>query len=346
MGDYRTTTGEDHPLPEKDARRRRRRMLLSLGGGIAVIIMIGFVVRLPQTVAVNGHVTTINFAEVRPVVAGRIAEIYAASGQKVESGALLARLESQAQQEALEEALSQVRKIEAQREHTRAEIAENRRVLSDQIVMAELRLRNAESKRERTRELLAKGLASGAALEDDTLRTELASVELRSLTNQDLTLGDRTMAILDHELAAGKDAANRIAAELHSREIHAPITGLVVRYEFVVGELVRPDNVLFEIYGGDRLILKLRVPERFSTRVAAGQAYKAILASYAGLRRVVFRGRIEAMRDVIQSSGALAYRTAYASFDPNGHLVPPGTTVEADIYYGSACFWVWLFGLY
>ena len=346
MGDYRTTSGEEHPLPEKDARRRRRRILTWLSVGLFVVLMLGFSIRVPRRVAVSGHVTTIHYAEVRPAVSGRVAEILLSSGAKVEEGAVLARLDAAEENGALEEALSRVGQAEAQLLHRSAEVAEARRVRQEQIAMAELKLRNATAKRERTRELLEKGLASGAALEDETMRAELAAVELRTLVNQDLSLDDKALVVLEQELAARKDAAERAAAAVRARMVCAPIAGLVVRYEFVVGELVRPENVLFEVYGGDRLILKLRVPERYATRVAQGHRYRAVLASYAGLRRRIFKGQIEALRDVIQSDGPSTYRVAYASFDPDEHQVPPGTTVEADIYYGSSSLWAYLLGLY
>ncbi len=346
MGDYRTTTGEEHPLPKKDARRRLKRIIVIVCASLAGVVLLGLAIHVPLKMTVAGHVTTANFAEVRPAVAGRVAEALASSGSIIEAGALLARLDASEEQEALKEALSRVRQAEAQREHKRAEVAEARRLLSEQVAMAELRFRNAVAKRERTRELLGKGLASGSALEDETLRAELAAVELRSLTNQDLSIGEKTLSILDQELAAREGAAQRAAAAVRLKNINAPIAGTLVRYEFVVGELVRPENVLFEIYGSDRLILKLRVPERYAVRVAPGQPYKARLASYAGLKRRTFEGEVEAMRDVIQADGAITYRAVYCSFDSGGQPVPPGATVEADIHYGTSSLLAFLLGMY
>ena len=132
---------------------------------------------------------------------------------------------------------------------------------------------------------------------------------------------------------------------MRSREIRAPIAGQVLRYEFVLGELVRPETLLYEIFGGDKQILKLRILERHALRVAVGNRYYAWLASYRGLQRIRFRGEVQHLRNVIQSDGQATYRVAFCSFDPQNNAVPPGTTAEAKIYYGKTYLWFFLFGL-
>jgi hypothetical protein len=108
---------------------------------------------------------------------------------------------------------------------------------------------------------------------------------------------------------------------------------------------VRPDTVLYEIFGGDRQVLKLRVTERFATRVAAGQRYEAKLRPYRGIRPIIFEGKVEYLRDVIQAEGQQTYRVAYCTFDPQGHPVPPGTTGEAKLYYGRSSLWFFCLGI-
>ncbi|NLZ60642.1 MAG: HlyD family secretion protein, partial [Lentisphaerae bacterium] len=127
--------------------------------------------------------------------------------------------------------------------------------------------------------------------------------------------------------------------------IRAPIAGIVVRYEFVVGELLTPNSVIYEIFGGDKQVLKLRISERHAMKIGVGQRYRARLSSYQGLLRQYFRGEVEYLRNVIQGDGKSNYRMAYCSFDPGERSIPPGTTAEARIYYGKSNLWLFLLNL-
>jgi len=274
-----------------------------------------------------------------------VSNILAPSGARVRQGDILVQLSSAEERATLEEALNQAKKAEAELKQREAQIAEQQRRLSEDIAVANLRLQNARSRLARTREGMERGLVAGSALEDDQLKEQLARAELESLLKKDLSLFEKDLAVLRQEMESRRDAARRAEAAMQERDIRAPISGQVQRYEFVLGELVRPETILYEIFGGEKQILKLRVSERHAMRIAVGNRYKAWLASYRGLKRVRFYGEVQYLRNVIQSDGQTTYRLAVCSFDPHGHDVPPGTTADAEIYYGKVCLWVFLFGL-
>ena len=163
----------------------------------------------------------------------------------------------------------------------------------------------------------------------------------------DETLAQKELTVLRQEVQAARDAVARADSRLQARKICAPIPGKVLRYGFVIGELVGPDTVLYEVFGGDEQILVLRVPERYATLIAAGQRYQATLRPFKkGLRSVWFTGTVEKLRDVIQTEKEKTYRVVYCSFDSHGLSVPPGATAEARICVGRGPLWVNLFGLY
>jgi multidrug resistance efflux pump len=345
MGDYRTTEGEKHPLTFGERRRRSRRLWLVLVSFFALLLLAGVLIRVDRYVTASGYVTTENYAEVRPASVGKVAQILKYSGTVVQKGDLLVQLDASEEMAMLEEAMSRMNKTEAEVARRQAEIAEKKREQKEHVAMAKLRLENVSANLRRTRELLEKGLVAGSALENDQLREDLARAELVSLQSRDETIYDKELAVLRQELEARGDAVKRARARVRSREILAPIAGQVLRYEFVIGELVRPESVLYEIFGGDRQVLKLRVAERYATRVADGQAYHARLAPYRGLKQIWFTGKLLSLRNVIQTEGQQTYRVAYCSFEANGFHVPPGTTAEAKIFYGQSCFWFYLFGI-
>ncbi len=345
MGDYRTTTGEDLPATPRQRRVRRRRVLLVVLGLSLVLAVAGTVFKTTRRVRAAGYVTMEDYAEVRAPAQGIVATILVSSGTQVAEGDVLVQLDNRIQLAQLEEARSQVRKAQSELARRQIEIEEALRAHHDGLRLLVLREQHGAVKRERVEDLQAQGLAAQAEVEDQRLLLELLREELGAQRNRDLTVFDRQLDVLRHEVESRQETVERLAAQVALCEVRAPIAGQTVRYEFVAGELVRPDTVLYEIYGGERQVLKVRVPERHATRVAPGQPYRARLLSYGGLKATWFRGEVMELRNTIQGSGAQTYRTAYCTFDGNGHDVPPGATAEAWIDAGPVPLWSYLLGI-
>ena len=345
MGEYRTTTGEPTPTPAPLRQRRKFRRLSFALALIVIVALAGYFIEIERSFLANGYVTTENYAEVRPATVGTVAEILAQTGSMVTQGQVLAYLDMTEEQAAVEESQSRVLQTESDLARREAEIVEEKRHHQELISMARLRVQNTSVKLIRARELLNKGLLAGSAMEDTLLAGKLAEAELDSLLKKDQTVTDQELAVRRQEIKARRDALARAASRLTLKTIRAPVSGQVLRYEFVVGELMRPENVMYEIFGGVRQILKLRIPERYAARIAVDQPYKAHLTSYGGLQPVWFTGRIEALRNVIQTEGQKTYRVAYGDFTARGRPVPPGTSAEARIYCGPVQAWQFLLDL-
>ncbi|MFH1476251.1 MAG: HlyD family efflux transporter periplasmic adaptor subunit [Verrucomicrobiota bacterium] len=345
MGIFQKTDAADLPLTTQERRLKQRRFL-TYGLTAAVgVILAGFAIRVNQYVPASGYVTTEHYAEVRSPVVGLVSNILVQSCARVKQDDMLVQLSCTEEQASLAGIRNQSQKAEAELKQRETQISEQKRRLGEDIAVANLRLQNTMSRLARTREGMARGLVAGSVLEDDQLKEQLARAELDSLLKKDLSLFEKDLTVLRQELESRQDAVTRAEAAVRAREIRAPISGQVLRYEFVPGELVRPETLLYEIFGGDKQILKLRILERHALRVAVGNRYYAWLASYRGLQRVRFRGTVQYLRNVIQSDGQATYRVAFCSFDPQTYAVPPGTTAEARIYYGKTCLWFFLFGL-
>jgi multidrug resistance efflux pump len=345
MGDFRTTTGEILPLA-KSQRKSRLRIGLSVTAAIlATLAATGFIVRLERYVTAPGYVTTEEYAEVRSPVDGMVGEILAESGKTVARGDILVKLDSSQELAALAETQGLLRMAEAEAARRRIEIVGKRREIAEGVGLLELRLKNAERKLVRTRGLHDKGLVPVSELEDLEFERDLTTASLAEMRGRDLAIFDREMEVLEREIDLRRDAVRTAELRVANRLIRAPIGGQVLRYEFVIGETVRPDTVLFEIFGGSRQIVKLKVAERFATMIAGGQRYTAILAPYRSPRKIIFTGTVETLRNVIQGDEKRTYRIAYCSFDPGSRTIPPGTTCEARIYYGKSNLWKFIFGI-
>ncbi len=345
MGEYRTTTGEPTPTSTPVRQRRRFRRLSITLFLLAAIGAAGYFIPVERSFLANGYVTTENYAEVRPATVGTIAAILAQTGSVVTQGQVLAYLDMAEEQAAVEEAQSRVLQIESEVARREAEIAEEKRRHQEMIAIARLRVQNTSAKLTRAQELLEKGLLAGSAMEDTMLAGKLAEAELESLLKKDQSVTDQELVARRQEIKARRDALARAASRLTLKTLRAPVSGQVLRYEFVIGELMRPENVMYEIFGGDRLVLKLRIPERYAALVAVGQPYKADLTPFGGLKPVWFTGQIKAMRNIIQTEGQKTYRVAYGDFTERGRMVPPGTSAEARIYCGKINVWQYLVDL-
>lgn len=367
MGDLRTTAGEALPLSKAATGRRRNKILLLTALFLGVVIATGILVKVERYTVASGYVTTEDYAEVRSPVTGIVGKILVRSGETVEAGQVLVRLNSEEEEALLAETRAKVSKLQTEIERRKAEMAidlerrsvdlsEQKRYHKDSIDIADLQLRNAQAKVKLTRELVAKGLKAASNLEDEELKEQLAQVTLKSLQNKDFVIYeellqrdrakyDSEILALGNELQSLEDAVRRVEARLQTRLIRAPIAGTVVRYEFVIGELLTPSSVIYEIFGGDKQVLKLRVGERHATKVAVGQKYRARLSSFKGIARLYFRGEVEYLRNIIQADGQNTYRVAYCSFASGEYVIPPGTTAEARIYYGKSCLWFYLFNV-
>ena len=346
MSDYRTTTGEPLPEGSRERRRWRRRWMRRTAWIIGIVLLAGFILPVQVRISASGYVTTDNYAEVRAPETGPVAEIRAHSGQTVQQGEILVRLDDRIQQAARDEAAAAVRRTEALIASRHAAMDEQFRRQQFLIGQAEIRRIHAEKMLNMTAELHARGLDSGRSLQDRQTAFDLAISEHRRLRDEDnATLARKEIEVLKRELDMLRNALAKTDAQLQARHILAPISGQAVRYEFVTGELVTPQNVLYEIFGGGRQILKLRIPERHAAQVTQDAPYKAVLSIYTGLGRHRFRGQVSTLRSVIQSDNQQTYRMAYCTFDDDGRAVPPGTSAEARITVARVPFWFWMFGI-
>lgn len=367
MGDIRVTTGEAAPLPRAESIKRRNTIIFICILIIGAIISAGFLIKVDRYTVASGYVTTREYAEVRPPVNGIVSDIKVHTGAKVEAGDLLVQLNCEEEEATLAEAKARQAKLAVELERRKAEmdidlerrtvdLNEQKRNHKDELDIAQLQLQNSQTKLKLTKELVAKGLKAATNLEDDMLTEQLARVKLTSLQKKDYSVYEKLIELdkqkykveldaIQNELSALADAVRRAEARLRTRQVRAPISGVVVRYEFVIGELLQPNTVIYEIFGGAEDTMKLRVSERHSTKVAVGQKYRARLSSLKGIQRNYFRGEVAYLRHVIQMDGNSTYRVAYCTFDPGQHEIPPGTTAEARIYYGKSCLWLYLLNL-
>jgi len=299
-------------------------------------------VTVPRYAPASGYATTVNYAEVRSAVTGKLKEIRVNSGESVEKGDVLLVLEDDAERAAVAEMSGLVNKGEAELAHAIAAAADRARQHTNHIKVVQMEVEYSRECVETTRKLHQEGIASVRQLADDMHSLAKCEEELRALNEIDLTVDQLHIEVLRKELEMRRETLARAQAALEQRTVRAPVDGRVVRYTFYVGEILLPDKVLYEIFEGEVDMLKLRIPERYATRVEQGMELRAYLGTYRTLVPTRFYGKVEYLRDIVEGDGTKNYRMAYCSFDRGQYAVTPGTSVDADIRTGQTSLWMYL----
>jgi RND family efflux transporter MFP subunit len=203
----------------------------------------------------SGYVTARREAVVSSKVTGKVLEILVEEGMEVREGQVLARLDDSLVRRAYEVA-------EAERESTRAALAETKALLTE----AELAL-------ERTHSLVAQGFASRADLDAAIARRESLAARL-----------ERERRQLD--TAASAVALRR--QELDDMTIRAPFTGVAVSKDAQPGEMISPVSAgggftrtgVATIVDMGSLEIEVDVNEAYIQRVAPDQPVVATLDAY------------------------------------------------------------------
>lgn len=345
MGEYRNTRGEKPPETAGEKRRRVFRGLLAWLAAAAAVVAVMRFVEVPCRVPASGYATTSPYAEVRAPVAGVVASIEARSGDEVEAGAVLVRLADEVQRAALDRAETEEARARSELAFREAEHAERLRSHSNEVQVAALALDYARRRQEITRQLVDKGLASSRDLMADEHQATMAALRYRQLSEHDFGADLRQIDMLRRQLEAAAAAVRGARADLDARAVRAPAPGTLFRHTFFVGEVVRADQVLFEVFGHSERLLRLRVPERYATRVAVGMPVRAqFRPSKRLLRRVWTDATVSEMRGAIQAEGNETYRVVYCPYEPSDVDVPPGTTADAEILIGRVPLWRFIFG--
>jgi len=340
MADIRSTTGEKLPSTPHERRWRFWHFIVTSLFIVGVIGALGHYVSISRYAPANGYVTTTDYTEVRSATTGMIAEILVKNGDVVKKGDVLIRLDDDAERAAVAEAAGLVAKSEAELAHGEVLAADTVRQHENRIAAIEMEIAYSKECLETTRMLHAEGITSARQLADDTHALAKAEDQLRALKEIDLSVHIRHVEILKRDVQTKRESLARAEAALALRKIGAPMSGRVVRYTFYVGEIIRPDDVLYEIFEGEVNMLKLRIPERYAALVAAGMPVETRLATHrSSLIPTKFYGEVEYLRDIVEGDGTQNYRMAYCSFKSNGDTISPGTTADAYIKTGRSSLW-------
>jgi RND family efflux transporter MFP subunit len=209
----------------------------------------------PAILNASGYVTPRRRATIAAKITGRVNEVFAEEGMRVQVGQVLATLDDS-------DARVRLLSAQADRDATAATLADLR-----------VNLANAERDRQRAEALWKDGAISEQAV--DQARTAVASLRAR-------------MALAEEQVQAAEARAKVAEQDLENTVIRAPFAGLVVSKDAQRGEMVSPISAgggftrtgIATIVDMASLEIEVDVNESSLARVTPDQPVQAVLDAY------------------------------------------------------------------
>lgn len=264
-----------------------------------------------QTVLATGAVEALKLVSVGAQVSGRIEKLTVGVGDRVETGDLIAQIDSLDQENAVARAEAALAQVDAQ------------------IAAKEAALEEAKIALSRKERLAEKSIASTEELEAAQAGLKLARAEVAGLQ------AARRMA--EVELASAE-------LDLERTRITSPASGTVVAVVTNEGQTVvsaQQAPVIVKIAALDRVVIKADVSEADVVRVAPGQAARFTLLGAPDKPFDATVASIEpapasiAEDDEIDSDKAIYYRARFEVDNPEG-MMRIGMTAEVTISIARA----------
>ncbi len=186
---------------------------------------------------------------------GRVSAVHTSEGSRVKAGDLLVVLDEKDFEPAVTQARADVAELEAQIESENLRYASDKDALEEQKTLLEL----ARAELARAERLEQRNLGSESAL--DQARQNVAQQQL-SLSTRQLNVADHGARLARLQASLDRARARLAVAERDDERsrIRAPFDGIVSSLPVTVGNQVKANDVVLEMYSLDRLEVRATVP--------------------------------------------------------------------------------------
>jgi HlyD family secretion protein len=247
----------------------------------------------------------------RPEAKGRIVEIFAAAGDVVRQGDMIARLRDDDAQARLTQARAEVavRLGERDEEKEKKQLVLDRRKAADELADAERNLHKARMNYDSV--FLDRRAERASEVDLDAARKAIKTAEDAVVAMADaLTL---VTAKADMPLPTRLDSGLTLAradlrlAEIayENRRVRAPVGGTLLRFDAKVGEVASPDQPAAFASIGDMTAVQItaEVPERDVSKVRLGQS---VIVRSNAFAEMEFTGKVTEIAPSVGSPGLRA----------------------------------------
>lgn len=308
---------------------------------VAVVVL--SIVPATQWVFSDGYLITDREAELHAPVEAMIQTIEVQTGDLVSEGQTLIKLDALTLRAELKEAQA---------------VAESKAKSMEELDMnhAMRREKHAEDL-EQAQELYAKSQVKMKQIEE---RPDAFSEGQKVGTRQGLEQLDKLKRRIEHERAAmeireqalvretraADERVSTLKQKIEARQIRSPLNGRVHFNDFNVGELVKPEHVLGQVFDESTWIVKLKISERDYGRVEIGQSVTVGVTAYPPSQYGYAQGQVTRIVDVVtpQATGDGIYY-AEATITDFGEIEPAvGQSARVWIDTGQTSYLWYLLG--
>ncbi|MBN1555528.1 MAG: HlyD family efflux transporter periplasmic adaptor subunit [Phycisphaerae bacterium] len=347
MNDTASNNEKTKPRPPRTKRSRwtPRRVMLVLLVLLAGCAAAAWMVPTTRWVRAEGYVITDEEAEIRPSVEGAIESWSVKNGDQVRQGDVLVRLKCEVHKAALDRAVSERNVAEAKLANLKKEQEMDELKRKEAIFRAEQILKGDQETLDRM-EASQTGAVSRLELSNARLKVEVAKSNLAELRLDPSDAMAKEVQVLRKQIEAARKAEKLQAAEIELRTIRAAVNGEVQLHRFEVGEVVKPDHVLGQVFDTSRWIVKLTLPERALAYVRENQPVRVELSAYPAWRYGYLQARVQEVQRVVtaRATGDGVFYVEAVLDDPGDKKLTPGMRVSAEVNAGETNWILRLFG--
>ena len=287
-------SGIDTPKPQTRSRppRKKKTRFFSFRRTLLVIVLLLIAVtigaaKIPTSRQIygNGYLMSYREAKLRSSVKGIVDKCLVTSGSPVEKGQLLIQLNDSRSQLALEQAKSRLKVEQTRLDYLLSQQALERSERQEQVRQAELSHRLATKYLDRMITAGAhRDLMSDHEIDEAQLRADLAASRLSELQLSREEVMNKEIVVAQLKIADRGKQLMLLEEERKLHQIRSPLPGIVRFHRFETGEVVKPEDVLGQVFDCDVWVVRLKLSERFITYVEVGQPVAVGLTAYSTLR--------------------------------------------------------------
>jgi RND family efflux transporter MFP subunit len=214
-------------------------------------------------------------------VEGRVTEVLADLGDRVQKGQALVNILPEEMQYSLQQQEAQLRQVldRLGLKNENDKVTDINKV--PEVAKARADLQEAEQRYARVKELVAQNIASRQDLD----QAEARDAALRA----SVELARRQAETLVAQVSQYKATVELARKKLRDTSVRAPFAGAIRERQVQVGQYVRPQTPLFELVNVDPLRLRAEVPEKMSSWVREGNQVEVRVEAHPDR---VFTGRV------------------------------------------------------
>jgi HlyD family secretion protein len=289
-----------------------------------------------ETVAANGKIEPVKQVKISPEVPGEIIDLRVMEGQKVDSGALLVRINPDLYQAAVNRAQAGLNGSLANVSNAKARLAQ-----------AKAQLINAKASFERQEKLHKDDVISDADYDQSKAQYEVAKAEVEA--------AEESLNAAEYNARSARATLKEAGDNFKRTTLYSPMSGTVSKLvveqgERVVGTAQMAGTEMMVVADLTNMEVNAEVNESDIVRVSLGDEAEVEVDAYVNRK---FKGRVTEIANSSQS-GALQgsdqitvfnvkveiLRSSYSDLiDPNNpHLSPfrPGMSATVEIFTGTA----------